>query len=186
MEISLKPFDHPIPSSRELPSGSDSPIHLNELKFQNLAEHISQPVWVVTPNGYGEYFNPHWGSYTGLSPEDSFDFGWSRAFHPEDIGNFMKLLRNSLRSADWECEVRLRRGADGGYRRHLCRCSPLANQSKGVFRVQICCTDVEEWRQAEASAKEQGRLMGLCVRGITRIRMRRSKLGPARRASWWR
>lgn len=164
METSLKAFERPIPANRELSPESDGPTHLNGLKFQNLAEYIAQPVWVVRPNGYGEYFNPHWGSYTGFSEEESFDFGWSRAFHSEDVGNFMQLLRNSIRSADWECEARLRRGADGTYGRHLCRCSRLANQSNGVLRFLICSTDVEERRQAEASAREQGRLLGLSMR----------------------
>jgi signal transduction histidine kinase len=165
METSLKSFASPMTVSKELSSEADGAIHLHDLKSQNLAEYISQPLWVLKPNGCGEYFNAYWGSYTGLSEEESFDFGWSRAVHAEDLGNFMKLLRNSSRSADWECEIRLRHGADGSYRRHLCRCSPLANQSKGLVRLLVCCADVEEQRQAEASAREQGRLLGWCVRG---------------------
>lgn len=165
METSLKTFERPNRASREVPSESNGPTHLNELRFENLAEHISQPVWVVTPSGYGEYFNAYWRSYTGLSAEESFEFGWSRAVHTEDLGNFMMLLRNAVRSADWECEVRLRRHSGGSYRRHSCRCSPLANQSEGVFRFLICCTDVEDWRRAEASASEQAKLLGFCVRG---------------------
>ena len=165
METSLKTFVSPMAPSRELSSEADGAIHLRDLKFQNLAEYISQPLWVVRANGCGEYFNPFWGRYTGLSGDESFDFGWSRAFYPEDLGNFMKLLRNAGRSTDWECEVRLRRGADGSYRWHLCRCSPVANQSKSVVRLLVCCTDVEERRQAEANAREQARLVGWCVRG---------------------
>ena len=149
--------------SREFSSEADGTVRLHALISQNLAEYISQPLWVLRPIGCGEYFNPYWRSYTGLADEESFDFGWSRAVHPEDLGTFMKQLRNSARSADWECEIRLRRGTDGSYRRHLCRCSPLANQSKGVARLLVCCTDVEERRQAEASAREQGRLLGWCV-----------------------
>jgi PAS domain S-box-containing protein len=164
METSLKTFERPSTASRES-SEFERPAHLNKLEIRDLAEHIPQPVWVVALNGHGEYFNTYWGSYTGLSAEESFDFGWSRAIHAEDLGNFMKLLRTSARSVNWECEARLRRGADGSYRRHLCQCSALASQSKGIVRVLVCCTDVEEWRQAEASAREQAQLLGSCVRG---------------------
>jgi len=167
METSLKTFERPTAASRQS-SESEGAAHHNELKIEDLVEHISQPVWVVALNGCGEYFNANWGSYTGLSAEESFDFGWSRAIHAEDLGNFMKLLRGSARSVDGECEVRLRRGADGGYRRYLCRCSPLANQPKGLLRLVICCMDVEEWRHAEASAREQAQLLGSCVRGHDR------------------
>jgi signal transduction histidine kinase len=165
METSLKTFASPIVPSRELSSEAEGAIHLHDLKFQNLAEYISQPVWVVRPTGCGEYFNPFWGSYTGLFGDESFEFGWTRALHPEDLANFMKLLRNAGRSTDWQCEIRLRHGASRSYRWHLCRCSPLANQSKGVVRLLVCGTDVEERRQAEASAREQGRLLAWCARG---------------------
>lgn len=148
----------------ESPSESDSGTHPDEPKFQNLAEYISQPILVVVSNGYGEYFNAHWRSYTGVSEEESLDFGWSEALHPEDRGRFMELLRKSGGSTDCECEARLRRGFDGSYRWHLCRCSVLANQPEGLLRLLICCTDVEDWRAAEARAKERGALLGLAMR----------------------
>lgn len=156
----LRAFERPIPASRELSSESDGPIELPDLSF---AEYISQPIVVVGSNGYGEYFNAHWRSYTGVSEEESLDFSWSQALHPEDRGRFMGLLRKSTRSADWECEARLRRGSDGSYRRYLCRCSVLADQPEGLLRLLICCTDIEDWRAAEARAKERGALLGLAM-----------------------
>jgi PAS domain S-box-containing protein len=161
MGTSLKAFEPPIPANGELSSESEGPTHLQEL---NLAEYISQPILVVGSNGYGEYFNTQWRSYTGLSEEESLDFGWSQALHPEDRGNFMRLLRNSGRSGDWEYETRLRRGSDGSYRQQLCRCTVLANQSEGLLRLLVCCTDVEDWREAEAKAKERGALLRLAMR----------------------
>ena len=103
MDTSLKTFERPLPAS-EFSSEPNGSSDLNDLKFRNLAEYIAQPVWVAGPNGYGEYFNAHWTSYTGLSEEESSDFGWSRAVHAEDLGNFMKLFRNSVRSTAWEYE----------------------------------------------------------------------------------
>jgi signal transduction histidine kinase len=168
----LKPLERVIPPNREEPSERDGGIYLDNPKFPNLAEYISQPIWVVTTNGYGECFNPYWGNYTGLSEEESSDFGWSRAFHPEDLGDFMKLLQNSAGGEGREFEARLRRGADGSYRRHVCRSSRVSSQSNGQSNGQssgpihllICCTDVEDWRAAEARGKEQGALLGVCLR----------------------
>jgi len=168
MGTPLNPLECVIPPNRAESSECDGETHLDHPKFPNLGECISQPIWVVTPNGYGECFNPYWGNYTGLSEEESSDFGWSRAFHPEDLSDFMKLLQNSAGGEGWEFEARLRRGADGSYRRHLCRASRVSSQlnrpSNGPIHLLICCTDVEDWRAAEARGKEQGALLGVCVR----------------------
>lgn len=131
----------------------------DERKFRNLTDYISQIVCVLTPLGQGEYFNPYWETYTGPSEGQSLDFGWMRAFHREDLDGFIKLLRRPIEPDGWEFEARLRRATDGSYRRHLCRCSVVANQPPGLMKLLICCTDVEGWRTAEASSKEQGALL---------------------------
>lgn len=151
--------------SEETLSYGERRIHCDEGKFQNLTDYISQIVCVVTPQGQGEYFNPYWETYTRLSERQSLGGGWMRAFHREDLDSFIKLLRRPSEPGGWEYEARLRRASDGSYRRHLCRCSILPNQPDGLKSVLICLTDVEGWRNAEASAKEQGALLALSVRG---------------------
>lgn len=161
--MSLKTFEHSIPPHSGV-SDSARPIRAEEWNFRNLADHISQIVCVVTPKGNGRYFNPYWQNYTGLSERESLDFGWTRAFHHEDLDSFIKLLRRSIAPVDCEFEVRLNRANDGSYRRHLCRCSLLADRPDGSVNLLIACTDVEEWRKAEATAKEQSALLGLSLR----------------------
>lgn len=140
------------------------PTRVNGWKFGNLSDRIAQIVCVLTPQGQGQYFNPYWEAYTGLSEGQSLDFGWMRAFHREDLDNFRKLLRRPVEPGGWEFEARLKRATDGSYRRHLCRCSVLTDQPDGVINLVICWTDVEEWRRAEARAEEQSALVGLCLR----------------------
>jgi PAS domain S-box-containing protein len=160
--MSLKTFEHSI-----LPDGgacdSARAIRAEERSFRNLTDHLSQIVSVVSSQGNGRYFNACWKSFTGLSERESLDFGWMRAFHHEDLDGFIKVLRRSSAQDGGEFEARLKR-ADGSYRRHLCRCSLLADQPDGTVSLVICCTDVEEWRQAEAVAKEQSALLGLSLR----------------------
>src|SRR5690349_6993692 len=136
----------------------------DEWKSRNLTDCIAQIVCVVTPQGRGQYFNPYWESYTGLSEGQSLDLGWTRAFHREDIDGFIELLRKPLEANGCEFESRLRRESDGSYRRHLCRCSIVTNQSDGLIDLVISCTDIEEWRKTEAAASEQGTLLGLSLR----------------------
>jgi PAS domain S-box-containing protein len=131
--------------------------------LQNLAEHIAQIVLVVTEQGRGEYFNAYWETYTGLSEAESCDFGWMRAFHRDDLERLTREFRRTRDSGGREFEARLRRGRDGTDRRHVCRCSMLGQPAEGGGIV-ICCTDVEEWREAETRAKEQGALLALALR----------------------
>ena len=173
MEGSVKALEHAIPPNTErvpstqpgqAPFYEDRSTRGDEWKSRNLADCIAQIVWVVTPQGRGQYFNPYWESYTGLSEGQSFDLGWTRALHREDIDRFLGLLRRPLDANGCEFEARLRRASDGSYHRHLCRCSIATNQLGGLVNVVICCTDVEGWRNAEATATEQGALLGLSLR----------------------
>jgi PAS domain S-box-containing protein len=137
---------------------------VDEDSFGNLAEYISQIIYVVTPQGHGEYFNPYWEAYTGQTREDSLDHKWMGAFHREDLDAFVKRLRRAAEPVGWEIEARLRRASDGNYRRHVCRCSTLANQAGGATKLLIHCTDVEDSKSVELAAKEQGALLGLSLR----------------------
>ena len=156
----LKTCDQPA----ERLSYEERSIRRDKWQFQNLADYIAQIVCVVTPQGRGEYFNPYWGNYTGLSEGESLDLGWRRAFHREDIDGFIELVRTPLEANGCEFEARLKRASDGSYRRHSCRCSMIANRADGLTHLLINCTDIEDGRKAEATAREQGALLGLSMR----------------------
>jgi PAS domain S-box-containing protein len=157
-------FDHLISPKSDSDPKSASPVHDGEGKVYNLADHMAQIVCVVTSRGHGQYFNPYWEDYTGLSEHESLDLGWMRAFHREDLESFVKLFRRPIEPGGLEVEARLKRASDGSYRRHVCRCTTLAHEQDGLTNLLICCTDVEEWRKAEATANEQGSLLGLSQR----------------------
>lgn len=162
--MSLKTFEQSMPPHSGVPSESFRSIRPDEWKFRNLTDHMSQIVCVLTPQGSGQYFNPYWQSYTGLSERESVDFGWTRAFHPEDVDTFVKHIRRSIELGSLQFEARVKRANDGSHRLHLCRLSLLTDQPDGLAKQLIYCTDIEEWRRAEAVAKEQSSLVGLSLR----------------------
>ena len=84
-----------VPNTGHTRSGVDS-LRREEWKFRNLAEYISQIVFVVTEQGRGEYFNAYWKSYTGLSDAQSFDFGWMQALHRDDLDKLIREFRRRL------------------------------------------------------------------------------------------
>ena len=137
----------------------DSPGRAGESKPMNLTDFQPQPVWVVGPDGCADYFNLYWERFTGLCEEESLHFGWIRALHPDDVDAFLKRLRSSV-DRPLEFEVRLK-GADGRYRRHLCRPSLLPG-SERVTKLLISCVDVEDWRSSHDT--EQAALLGSSLR----------------------
>lgn len=149
--------------SRDASPHNNHPIHAGESTLQTIVDFVPQVVWVVLPDGSAEYFNLYWETYTGLSEEDSLHFGWTRAFHLDDIDDFLTQLRN-FSGRPFEFEARLKRACDGHYRRQLCRSSMLPNERDGVAKLLICCVDVEDWRSSEDVAREQAALLGFSMR----------------------
>jgi PAS domain S-box-containing protein len=164
METSIKAFNGVVLPKAEPGAESYPALREDESTFRDLTDHMAQIVCVVTLHGRGRYFNSYWENYTGLTRGESIDLGWMRAFHDEDLESFIKLFRRPVEASGLEFEARLRREKDGNYRRHLCRCSMLEHRQGGLSNVLIYCTDVEEWRKAEAKAAEQGVLVGVSLR----------------------
>ncbi len=132
-----------------------------EYQSLNLAEHLSQIIFVVTPQGRGDYFNPYWRTYTGQNQEESLNHGWMRKFHPEELDEFLGRLRTSVEGHSWECVARIR-SADGSYRRNLCRCSAVTHGANGGSNVLVSCIEVPN-RQEFLSNQEET-LLGVCLR----------------------
>jgi signal transduction histidine kinase len=177
MGISLKPFGRiatraadlppqcvPDPDrSRESLHHGDRYVSPDERKFLGLIELVPHMIWVVTSQGCGENFNRHWISYTGIPEGQSVDFGWTQAFHPDDLDRFISRLHKPVLPG-WEIEVRLKRALDGTYRRQLAHCSVVESEAEGLSKLLVSCTDVEDWRQSETDASERGVALGLSVR----------------------
>jgi PAS domain S-box-containing protein len=119
----------------------------SEADFRNVAETMPQIVWTADANGRLDYHNRRWhdyaGSDTGLSGKN--------ILHPEDYLRCLELWRASVRTGEkYEIEYRLRRVADGAYRWHIGRASPLRNAEGQITRWIGTCTDIEDLKYAEA------------------------------------
>ena len=72
--------------------------------------------------------NPRWYEYTGQTPEEARGFGWMAAIHPDDLPRATEALFRSAIEGTYQAEYRLRRAADGSYRWHLVRATPLRDK----------------------------------------------------------
>ncbi|HVS94377.1 MAG TPA: PAS domain S-box protein [Mucilaginibacter sp.] len=117
--------------------------------FKLLADHIAPMTWTNLPDGSFNYFNQRWYDYTGLSLEESAGWGWKAALHPDDEAITMAKLMTALQSGEpFEVENRYKCKADGIYRWHLNRATPLRNENSEIIFWVGTATDIDDQKRA--------------------------------------
>jgi PAS domain S-box-containing protein len=122
----------------------------SERRYRFLADAMPQIVWTSRPDGGVDYFNRRWLDYTGLTLEQSLDWGWKPVIHPDDLQNCVdRWTRACTTGEPYEVEYRFRRAADGEYRWHLGRALPLRDDGGNVVQWFGTCTDVHDAKVLE-------------------------------------
>ncbi len=126
----------------------------SEQRFLQIADTMPQIVWVTRPDGYHEYYNRRWYDYIGCTPEECLGTGWNAPLHPEDQQKAVDLWSHSLRTGEpYEIEYRFRSYA-GEYRWFLGRALPVRDDTGQITRWFGTCTDIEDFKQAEAERNQ--------------------------------
>jgi PAS domain S-box-containing protein len=124
-------------------------LRASEGKLQRVIDTIPTLVWCNLPDGPNEFLSKGWHEYTGISPEEAHGWGWSAAFHPDDLPPLMKRWQELLVSGEsGEIEARLRRH-DGEYRWFLIRVAPFRNHTGAIERWYGTSTDIDDRKRAE-------------------------------------
>ena len=127
-------------------------LRSSEAVFQQLADSMPQIVWMAKPDGNLDYFNRRWYEFTGMTFEQTKDWGWESVLHPDDLQNCIDRWTHAFTAGQpFEGEYRFKRASGGGYRWHLGRALPVLNSEGRVVRWFGTCTDIEDYKQAEAS-----------------------------------
>jgi diguanylate cyclase (GGDEF)-like protein/PAS domain S-box-containing protein len=117
----------------------------SELLFRTLAEAVPQITWAAYPDGLHEFFGTRWYEYSGLTPEQSREWGWKTAVHPDDIAETDAKWERSFRNGEpYEIEYRFRRASDGAYRWFLGRANPIRDGQGRIIKWFGTCTDIED------------------------------------------
>ena len=128
----------------------------SEARFRAMANAIPNIAWSADAVGRVAYLNDWWYQHTGLTREQSLGKGFLIAIHPDDVGSIQQAWQNGLETGEtFELEYRIRRASNGSYRWHLGRCVPVRDAEGKVIRWFGTCTDIEELKQAQASATER-------------------------------
>lgn len=126
----------------------------DEERFKLICDTMPQLVWTTKPNGYHDFFNTRWYSYTGLTPEESMGLGWKHPFHPDDIPETARRWKHSLETGNpYVTEYRCR-SKTGEWRWMLGRALPQRNKETGEIEKWFgTCTDVNESIEAKLAAR---------------------------------
>ncbi|GEM_PF-2485661 len=121
----------------------------SEQRYRTLAETIPQLVWSSLPDGRHDYFNQRWVDYTGMTVEQSENWGWQSVLHPDDSERSLDVWTQALQTGEpYQIEYRLKR-VDGQYRWHLGRALPIRNREGQIVRWFGTCTDIDGQKRAE-------------------------------------
>ena len=126
----------------------------SEAKFRTIADAMPQMVWSTLPDGFHDYYNKQWYSFTGV-PEGSTDGeGWNNMFHPDDQTRANSVWKHSLISGEsYEISYRLRHHS-GEYRWTLGRALPVKDEHGKIVRWMGTCTDIHAQKLAEEELRE--------------------------------
>ncbi|SEL99159.1 PAS domain S-box-containing protein [Xaviernesmea oryzae] len=120
----------------------------SEAKLRALTETLPNHVWTAKPDGTLDWVNERLLSYSGKTPEDILQAGWSAMIHSEDLDDALRLWRQAIAERRvYEAETRLRNAA-GEDRWHITRAVPLADDKGQVERWIGATTDIHDLRLA--------------------------------------
>src|SRR5882724_818808 len=120
--------------------------------------------WSSQPDGSVEFVNRRWRDYTGLSPEESYGWGWKTAVHVEDLAELLNAWGTRDVQAGRECEVRLRR-SDGVFHWFLVRRAPLHDETGAVVRWLGTGIHIEDNKQKELLRVAEKRALEMIADG---------------------
>jgi len=132
---------------------AEEALRASEGNLRRVIDTIPTLSWCNLADGPNEFLSKSWHDYTGLSPEEARGWGWSTAFHPDDLPPLMKRWQELLVSGEpGQIEARLRRH-DGEYRWFLIRVAPFHDESGTILRWYGTSTDIHDRKLAEDELK---------------------------------
>lgn len=113
-------------------------------QYKFMTNAIPQIVWMANAAGEIEFFNQTWYTFTGLSPEESLQSGWSKRIHPEDLPEVIAEWQKTIETGvPYERKTRMA-DIQGSYRWHLVRALPMKNTRGEITQWFGTGTDIHD------------------------------------------
>jgi PAS domain S-box-containing protein len=117
----------------------------SEERFRFMADTMPQLVWITRPDGFHEYYNKHWYTYTGTKDGQTDGEGWNELFHKDDRERAWKVWQNCLKTGEpYEIKYRLYHARSQSYHWVIGRALPFRNQEGEIIKWYGTCTDIND------------------------------------------
>ena len=124
-----------------------------ERQIRSIIDHLPELAWWARPDGRIDFYNRRWFEYTGTTPEEMEDEGWTQLLDPPFLPEVTERWQRSLDTGEsFEMEFPLR-GADGTYRWFLTRAQPVCDRAGRILRWVGVNIDIHDKRRAETQAR---------------------------------
>ncbi|MBR9865364.1 MAG: PAS domain-containing protein, partial [Rhodobacteraceae bacterium] len=128
---------------------AESNLAATREKFRTMAQSMPNHVWTADKDGSLNWLNDRTYEFTGMAEGTLYGPDWVKVLHPEDIDSAMAAWTYSIENeVNYETEFRIRK-ADGSYRWHIVRASPLRADDGGLSGWVGTNTDIEERKTSE-------------------------------------
>ena len=146
---------------------AEAELKAGERRYRELADAIPQIVWTADGSGAILHINAKVTEYTGLPADNLTGWSWDRVIHPDDLAHTVRDWTAAVQSGvPRDIEFRIRR-ADGAFRWHITRQVPASDASGKITTWYGTCTDVEDFKQAEADLRKTSELLRAVADGTT-------------------
>lgn len=130
-----------------------------------VVDGLPHMVWTATPDGKVEFLNQRWREYTGLSADDTGNFSWVSAVHPDDQFHVLECWTSFIDTGQGgEVEARFRR-ADGEYRWFLFHACPMQDKDGRITRWCGTNIDIADRKQADTQLSAEKSLLEMIIAG---------------------
>ncbi|OSP54909.1 response regulator [Pseudoruegeria sp. SK021] len=119
-------------------------------KFRTMAQTMPVHVWTADKTGGLNWLNTRVYEFTGMAEGALYSVDWVRVVHPDDLGSAVEVWKAAIEQGQsYETEFRIRK-ADGSYRWHIVRASPLLADDGTLTGWVGTNTDIDERKAIEA------------------------------------
>jgi PAS domain S-box-containing protein len=124
-------------------------VEERELHFKHLADLVPAKISNALPTGEVTFFNRHWLDFSGLSFEDTRDFGYHQMMHPDEIAGFQSgLYEAAAQGKAYINEMRFK-NTEGEYIWHLNIASPILDENGAITMWVGSTTDIQRLKEEE-------------------------------------
>jgi PAS domain S-box-containing protein len=134
---------------------AEEELKKSEARYRSYIEVTGELGWTTNAEGKVIEDMPSWRNFTGQTFEEIKGSGWSKALHPDDLENVLRIWRQATKKkTKYEMEYRIRRH-DGVYRYFLARGVPVFDEDKTVREWVGTCIDITARKKTEEVLREQ-------------------------------